>query len=242
MDLQEGKYYADRQGQVRGPLIKDAGVSVRFYTDDDYGFHAWTHDGYDNIYRRPSQLDLVEEAACAKLHSLQKYLDGLVWDKTPRINTWMENVFGVAESDYNQAVAAKFLIASVAHAMRPEFHQVPPMMILAGKSGIGKTIAVIELLPKFPWYIVEVEEIFGDINRRLSDATKKQHPCPCVLIGTTNASELNLENIKDMIFWPVRCLKVVNRDYLQTHRDQLWAEAVHRFNAGEDWCSVPSST
>jgi putative DNA primase/helicase len=36
-------------------------------------------------------------------------------------------------------------------------------------------------------------------------------------------------------FWPVACRGMVDRDGLEKARDQLWAEAVHHFKAGESW-------
>jgi predicted P-loop ATPase len=36
-------------------------------------------------------------------------------------------------------------------------------------------------------------------------------------------------------FWPVACRGMVDRDGLEKARDQLWAEAVHRFKAGARW-------
>jgi predicted P-loop ATPase len=36
-------------------------------------------------------------------------------------------------------------------------------------------------------------------------------------------------------FWPVACRGMIDRDGLEAARDQLWAEAVHRFKADEPW-------
>jgi predicted P-loop ATPase len=36
-------------------------------------------------------------------------------------------------------------------------------------------------------------------------------------------------------FWPVACRGMIDRDGLEQVRDQLWAEAVHRFKAGAPW-------
>jgi predicted P-loop ATPase len=36
-------------------------------------------------------------------------------------------------------------------------------------------------------------------------------------------------------FWPVGCHDMIDRDGLETMRDQLWAEAVHRFKNGDLW-------
>ena len=36
-------------------------------------------------------------------------------------------------------------------------------------------------------------------------------------------------------FWPVACHGMIDLQGLKQARDQLWAEAVHRFKAGEPW-------
>jgi predicted P-loop ATPase len=36
-------------------------------------------------------------------------------------------------------------------------------------------------------------------------------------------------------FWPVACRGMIDRDGLEKVRDQLWAEAVHRYKAGAKW-------
>jgi predicted P-loop ATPase len=36
-------------------------------------------------------------------------------------------------------------------------------------------------------------------------------------------------------FWPVTCHGMIDRDGLEKVRDQLWAEAVHRYKMGEPW-------
>jgi putative DNA primase/helicase len=36
-------------------------------------------------------------------------------------------------------------------------------------------------------------------------------------------------------FWPVACHGTIDRDGLEKVRDRLWAEAVHRYKAGEPW-------
>jgi predicted P-loop ATPase len=40
-------------------------------------------------------------------------------------------------------------------------------------------------------------------------------------------------------FWPVTCHGMIDRDGLEQARDQLWAEAVHRFKAGASWWLTP---
>jgi len=59
----------------------------------------------------------------------------------------------------------------------------------------------------------------------------------CVFAGTINPPIGGY--LKDPTgarrFWPVFCHGVIDRDGIERDRDQLWAEAVARFNAGEKW-------
>jgi putative DNA primase/helicase len=56
-----------------------------------------------------------------------------------------------------------------------------------------------------------------------------------VLAGTVNPSEAFLKDDSGNVrFWSVPCTKV-DLDALRRDRDQLWAEAVHRFRTGVHW-------
>lgn len=71
----------------------------------------------------------------------------------------------------------------------------------------------------------------------------RAYPRTCVFAGTTN--EVKQAYIADQTgarrFWPVHCAEVqpVNTKLLKQDVDQLWAEAVEAYEAGEDWYSVP---
>jgi putative DNA primase/helicase len=59
----------------------------------------------------------------------------------------------------------------------------------------------------------------------------------CVFAGTINPESGGY--LKDPTgarrFWPVTCNGMIDREGLADHRDQLWAEAVHRYKAGAPW-------
>lgn len=59
-------------------------------------------------------------------------------------------------------------------------------------------------------------------------------PRRCVFVGTTNERQYLKDGTGNRRFWPVPCGNVsVQR--LEADRDQIWAEAVARYRAGEEW-------
>jgi predicted P-loop ATPase len=69
-------------------------------------------------------------------------------------------------------------------------------------------------------------------GKRLTDV-----PRQCVFAGSINPPVGGY--LKDPTgarrFWPVACVGMIDVDGLQANRDQIWAEAVHRFTSGEKW-------
>jgi hypothetical protein len=71
----------------------------------------------------------------------------------------------------------------------------------------------------------------------------KAYPRTCIFAGTTN--EVGQAYIADLTgarrFWPTHVgeCRAVNVPLLKQDRDQLWAEAVEAYEAGEDWYTVP---
>lgn len=56
----------------------------------------------------------------------------------------------------------------------------------------------------------------------------------CVFAGSTNQESYFKDATGNRRYWPVSCTKV-DRDALIRDRDQLWAEAYHRYIAGTKW-------
>ncbi len=61
-----------------------------------------------------------------------------------------------------------------------------------------------------------------------------RRPRSCVFIGTTNEDQYLTDSTGARRFWPVACGKLERNDLIRD-RDQIWAEAKHWYDAGEQW-------
>ena len=79
-------------------------------------------------------------------HPVKSYLDGLVWDGTPRMETTFIRWLGAEDNKLNREITKLWLIAAVDRIVRPG-HQFDQILITSGKQGIGKS-KLLRLLSK----------------------------------------------------------------------------------------------
>jgi predicted P-loop ATPase len=72
------------------------------------------------------------------------------------------------------------------------------------------------------------------------EAKNRPHPRTCIFVGTTNDNEYLTDPSGARRFWPIKTNKIsllsIKRD-----RDQLFAEAFHKYDQGENWWETPDS-
>lgn len=86
--------------------------------------------------------------------------------------------------------------------------------------------------------IKQVLSCQDDRYRAPYDKGPENHPRMSVFVGTTNESHWMRDHTGGRRFWPIRC-RNIDLAGIKAEREQLFAEAVVRFKAGEDWYVTP---
>lgn len=73
-----------------------------------------------------------------KFDPVQEWLEGLQWDGKPRLDTWLTDYAGVADTPLNRTFARKTLVSMAARITRPGC-KVDTMLVFEGGQGVGKS-------------------------------------------------------------------------------------------------------
>jgi predicted P-loop ATPase len=75
------------------------------------------------------------------IHPVRHWLDALAWDGVARLDRWLTDYLGAADTEFVRHVGASWLISAVARVMRPGC-KADGVLILEGHQGIGKSTAL----------------------------------------------------------------------------------------------------
>lgn len=70
----------------------------------------------------------------------------------------------------------------------------------------------------------------------------QKFPRQCVFIGGTNRDDWQKDETGGRRFLPIRITEVIETDWVEKNRDQLWAEAVYLMNTVDKWWDVSNAT
>lgn len=110
--------------------------------DDTFGFQP---------ARAALRTVILADAHHAAWHPVRRYLDGLKWDGTPRLDHWLATYGGAADSRYVQAVGALPLVAAV-RRVRQAGCKFDELLVLESGQGTLKSSALRALCPVDSWF------------------------------------------------------------------------------------------
>lgn len=127
------------RGEVLGQLPWAESPNRRLWEDNDNAGLYWYLEKYYQI-TGPGKIDGALSLHSRKhaFNEITSYLQGLIWDGIPRLDSLFIDYLGAEDNAYIRAVTRKAFTAAVARAMQPgiKFDQ---MTILSGPQGIGKS-------------------------------------------------------------------------------------------------------
>lgn len=257
------------------PWVNPEGFKPREWREaDSYELGAWLVEKDRLLVKGEGVLAAAVSWAAdsRKYHPVREYLDGLVWDGTPRLGEWLSDYMGVEKSEYSQIMGRMFLVSMVARIYRPGC-LVRTMPIFEGTQGRGKSSSarvlggqwfsdtVLDLDSKDSLQNIQGTWLYewpeldtlgrADIRRvkaYISSSTDRfrppygrnpiDYPRQTVFIGSVNQFNDYLRDPSGSTrFWPVHTGAVddIKLEALADARDQLFAEAVRAYQAGENW-------
>lgn len=107
--------------------------------------------------------DVVEDALALvasqhAYHPVREYLESLVWDGRPRLDTLLIDYLGAEDCAYTRAVTRKACVAAVARVYQPGI-KYDTAIIISGPQGVGKSTVVARLARE--WYTDSITNLEG---------------------------------------------------------------------------------
>jgi predicted P-loop ATPase len=133
---------------------------------DDIRLAEWLQHHFCSVNKNAAAEAVAAVSRERSFHPVREYLSKLVWDKVPRIDTWLSTYAGVKDSPYSRAVGSRWLISAAARVFEPGC-QVDHCLILQGPQGQRKSTLLRVLAGD--WFTDQV----GDLNNK--DSAQQIH-------------------------------------------------------------------
>jgi predicted P-loop ATPase len=145
-----------------------AGPFPRPINDDDVTqLQEWLQwNGMPSIGQEITHQAVNRRAKEFPYHRLREWLNGLEWDGTPRIGSWLTTYLGASASEYHNAIGRMFLIAMVARVFQPGC-KADYVIIFQGTQGEEKS-KVCEVLAGREYFSDQIPDIHSkDVSQHV---------------------------------------------------------------------------
>ena len=119
-------------GPVKGLQDSDV-LNLKYYLS--------TTRNYENVSTELCREAFTVYGKDNAFHPLRNWLDGIIWDRIPRVDTWIPEYLKSPDTDYERIVGRNALLALVARAYKPGC-QYDYMVVLEGRQGSFKSTAL----------------------------------------------------------------------------------------------------
>jgi hypothetical protein len=134
--------FADRPLLSGQPLRDEDVTTISHWAAKNLQFEP----GADKAYAA-----IVVVARKNAIHPLQAYLEGVTWDRTPRLDRMLHTHFTAADTPWTRAVGSKWMLSAVARAFEPGC-KADCMLVLEAKQGTRKSTGLKALCPLEAWF------------------------------------------------------------------------------------------
>ena len=146
----------------------------------------------------------------------------------------LEGPQGIGKSAACRAIGGDYFTEQHETATRKDFFEILQ----------GKLLVEISEMDSFNrTEVTRVKQVITCTNDRFREPYGRHaedHPRQCVFVATTNRDDWNRDETGARRFWPIACHGQIDLHAIRSNREQLFAEAVHRFKAGETWWEMPA--
>jgi hypothetical protein len=106
--------------KTKGLLRYDDKKPFRYFTDaDERGAMLWVQEQKIPIRHADLGLAVAHLADQNTFHPLKQYFESIVWDRIPRLDTWLSIYAGVEQTDLSAACGSRWMISGVARVLDP---------------------------------------------------------------------------------------------------------------------------